>query len=140
MTHLTRRFQLVACALAVLAVVAGVATARTALTAQEVANATPPATPDALGSPVATPSAEVEIELKDFMFIPDEITVGVGTTITWTNRDPVAHTADAADDPQTFDSGNIAPGQTFQHTFDEPGTIDYICIYHGNMKGTIVVE
>lgn len=107
-------------------------------------------TPGPAGSPVVPPgqdhgsaepgSNEIAIEIKDFAFLPDNITVAVGTTITWTNRDPVAHTATATDNPGTFSSGNIAPGDSFSSTFDKPGTIPYVCVYHPNMRATVTVE
>ncbi len=105
-------------------------------------DATPaPATPDPDGTPLATPGAsEVVIDMESFTFNPETVTILVDTTIVWTNLDPVAHTADASDDPRTFDSGNIAPGERYRHTSDTRGTFPYVCIYHGNMRGTIVVD
>ena len=123
------------------------------VTANTCAAATPyvPVTPGPAGTPVAppehnqgdaSPAAEttVVVDIKDFAFVPAELTIAVGTTVTWTNSDPVPHTATATDDPRTFDSGNLPPGASYSYTFTEPGTIRYVCIYHPNMVGTIVVE
>ena len=91
------------------------------------------------GSSSATDSDKVDI--KDFAFDAKEIKVKVGTTVTWTNSDTTKHTATSDDgvDPK-FDTGDIDPGKTATVTFDKAGTFAYHCDYHGNMKGTIVVE
>jgi plastocyanin len=78
------------------------------------------------------------IEIKNFSFNPKELTVPVGTTVTWTNLDSVAHTATA--DAGAFNSGNLNPGQSFSFQFDKPGTYVYNCSYHPSMQGTIIVK
>ena len=63
--------------------------------------------------------------------------VAVGTTVTVVNKDGTDHTWTA--DDGTFSSGNIAPGDSFEFTFDEPGTYTYACRIHPTMTGTITV-
>lgn len=65
-------------------------------------------------------------------------TVAVGQTVTVTNEDTVDHTWTAVDGE--FDSGNIAQGASFDHSFDEVGEYDYFCTIHPTMTGTITVE
>jgi plastocyanin len=87
--------------------------------------------------------ATVEIAMKDISFQPSTITIKVGTTVTWTNDDPVAHTVTSGtrgNPSGLFDSGNVGPGQTFSFTFNEPGTYDYYCKIHSGMDGVVVVE
>jgi plastocyanin len=75
-------------------------------------------------------------------FQPQQITVRVGTTITWTNQDSVAHTVTAGsrDTPTgLFDPGEIAAGGPFSFTFTEPGTYEYHCALHPGMDGTVIV-
>lgn len=79
------------------------------------------------------------VEIKDLAFSPSAITIPVGGSITWTNNDSVPHTA-TAQDRSLLQSGTIEPGATFSQTFDTPGTIDYFCEFHANMKGSIVVQ
>jgi plastocyanin len=50
----------------------------------------------------------------------------------------VAHTATS--DTGVWDSGTLATGQSYSHTFDQPGTYTYHCTIHPFMKGTIVVQ
>lgn len=79
------------------------------------------------------------VVMKDIKFDPQEIVVDAGTTVTWTNEDPVDHTVTA--DDGSFDSGNLGEGDSFSHTFDEPGTYEYKCTLHPpNMTGTVIVE
>lgn len=73
-------------------------------------------------------------------FSPDTITVVVGAnnTVTFTNKDTATHTVTAADN--SFNSGDIKPGQSWTYTFNTPGTYTYYCIYHHAwMMGTVVV-
>jgi plastocyanin len=94
---------------------------------------TPAATPAA--SPAATGQASVAI--RDFAFAPAEIEVPAGTTVSWTNEDTVPHTATAGDG--AFDTGTIDGGGTASHTFDTEGRFEYVCAFHPNMAGAVVV-
>ena len=87
-------------------------------------------------------------------FQPATLTVPKGSTVTWTNTGQSVHTI--TDDPakainkadaalpggaQAWDSGNVAGGQSFSHTFDVPGTYKYFCLPHESlgMVATITV-
>jgi plastocyanin len=82
-----------------------------------------------------------EVDIPDISFAPDELTVKAGTTVTWTNSDDIPHTVtkDAGPGPE-FDSGNLAPGDTFEQTFDAEGTVDYVCTIHPGQAGSVTVE
>lgn len=106
-----------------------------------------PETQEALATPMETmavtddslnSSEGVEVEIEDFAYISATITVKVGTTVTWENKDKVQHTVTS--DSGLFDSGLLAKGVPFSFTFTEPGTYTYHCTPHPNMKGTIIVE
>jgi len=73
-------------------------------------------------------------------YLPDPITVvaGVNSTLKWFNNDNAPHTVTAND--ASFDSGNVAPGQSFTFTFTTPGTYQYHCVYHPWMTGTVIVK
>tara|TARA_B100001029_G_scaffold14478_1_gene9710 strand:+ start:1450 stop:3606 length:2157 start_codon:yes stop_codon:yes gene_type:complete len=75
----------------------------------------------------------------DMKFNPDDLTINVGDTITWTNDDNMAHTATSTSGPVSFDSGNIASGATWSFTFTQAGTYDYKCAYHSSMTASITV-
>jgi plastocyanin len=101
--------------------------------------ATPAASPEAspAASPVASPAADGAVDILNFAFDPPTITVPAGTTVTWTNRDEVPHTATG--DDGSFDTDTIDGGGSASHTFDSPGTFPYVCVFHPNMEGTVVV-
>jgi len=77
-------------------------------------------------------------------YIPAEVTVSVGETVTWSNDDTAAHTVTSgtpSDGPDgTFDSSLFMAETTFEHTFDEAGTYDYFCMVHPWMIGTVQVN
>src|SRR5918999_1022499 len=80
-----------------------------------------------------------EVSMEGIQFQPAEVTVGVGDAVTWTNDDSVAHDV-TADSFSSGESGGMASGDTFEQTFDEAGTFDYVCTVHPGMEGTVVVE
>lgn len=77
------------------------------------------------------------VTIRDYEFDPRDITVSVGTTVTWTNEGPTAHTATA--DDGTFDTGNLVKGQTGTYKFTKAGTYKYHCTPHPYMKATVTV-
>jgi plastocyanin len=93
-------------------------------------------------APLPTAQAVAQVNLVNTTFQPQQIEVAVGTTVTWTNQDTVAHTVTAGprDNPSgLFDSGNMEAGGTFSFTFTEPGTYEYFCSPHPGMDGTVIV-
>jgi plastocyanin len=72
-------------------------------------------------------------------YSPENVTVviGVNNTVTWVSHSLSFDTVTGVNG--TFDSGSIAPGQTFSHTFTSPGTYRYLCIYHPWMVGSVRV-
>lgn len=86
--------------------------------------------------PADAPDGAATITIADFAF--DGVTeVAVGTTVVVTNDDTTTHTWTALDG--AFDSGALAPGDTFEFTFTVAGSFDYQCNFHPSMTGTIVV-
>ncbi len=83
-----------------------------------------------------TAPSSVSVSLKSFAFNPSDIQVAVGGTVTFTNNDSTAHTVTG----DTFDSGPIAPGASFSHTFDTAGTIPIHCTIHPSMKASVTVK
>jgi plastocyanin len=76
---------------------------------------------------------------------PSPLTVKVGTSVTWTNKDSSIHTVtsglpEEGDVGTLFDSSLISPGMTFVHVFDKRGTLDYSCTLHPFMHGQIIVK
>ncbi|HJT84097.1 MAG TPA: multicopper oxidase domain-containing protein [Nitrososphaeraceae archaeon] len=79
-------------------------------------------------------------------FVPKDISVKAGSTVTWTNDDSTIHTV-VEGGPETassgatpaFDSSIIAPGATFENTFDTAGDFNYYCNLHPFMTGKVTV-
>lgn len=80
----------------------------------------------------------VEGSMKNLAYAPATFNVAGGATIVWRNDDPLPHTVTA--DDGSWDSGLIAPGATWQRTFDRPGSYPFHCTPHPFMKGTVVVR
>jgi len=76
--------------------------------------------------------------VEEFLFLPQQIQVPVGTTVTFSNGGTVSHTATAQDN--SWDSGDIQPGGTASVTFDTAGTWIYNCTPHPWMIGKVVVQ
>jgi plastocyanin len=83
---------------------------------------------------------EVTIEIVDFFFDPEDVTVTVGTTVTWVNVGPTDHTTTAYVDGDKFwDSAIMVEGDVFSFTFEEPGSYDYLCALHPSMTAHLEV-
>lgn len=99
--------------------------------------------PSASG-PAATPAASDAaagsnaVNISNFAFAPASLTVPVGTTVTWTNKDEEPHTV-VSSDGTTFHSPGMGTDATFSFTFQNAGTFAYICSIHPMMHGTVVV-
>jgi plastocyanin len=88
-----------------------------------------------------------QVFMQGSAFNPTTRTVSAGTTVTWVNKDGVAHTATSSSVPAgaaTFSSGNVGANGQFQVTFATAGTYQYYCTIHGSpgagMHGTIIVQ
>jgi len=83
-------------------------------------------------------AAANEVIIDNFAFAPASLTVSVGTTVTWTNRDDDAHQVYATND--LFKSSPMDTNDKFSFEFKAPGTYPYYCRLHPQMKGQIVVQ
>jgi plastocyanin len=86
----------------------------------------------------APPVMGDQVAIDNFAFVPPNVSVTSGTTVTWTNDDDVDHTV-TSDDGTTFDSGAFGHGLTFSFTAGQPGTYTYTCKIHPFMKATLIV-
>ena len=85
-------------------------------------------------------AGSVVVPIADFAFLPAELHVHAGQTVTWVNceESPTSHTSHA--DGEEWSSPLLGPGASFSHRFDQPGTFDYHCDPHPFMTGRVVVE
>jgi amicyanin len=80
----------------------------------------------------------VSVSMDHNTFIPSEITVAPGTTVTWVNNETMPHTV--VDPSKGFRSKMLAKDATFSFTFTTAGDYDYLCSIHPNMKGKVIVK
>ena len=94
------------------------------------------------GPPVTTPLPP-EVQIMNFSYSPTQLTVKAGSSVQWTNTDPVEHTVTVGGHGGghvgSIDSGMMVQGQKFNYTFETPGTYEYHCDPHPTMMGTITV-
>ena len=83
-------------------------------------------------------AAPAEVKIDNFSFGPQTLTVPVGTTVTWTNRDDIPHTIVSTDG--VFKSKVRDTDETFSYTFTKAGTYNYFCSVHPKMTGKIIVQ
>jgi len=82
--------------------------------------------------------ATAEVKIDNFSFGPGTVTVSVGTTVTWTNRDDIPHTVVSTD--RVFKSKVLDTDENFSFTFNKTGTFTYFCSVHPKMTGKVVVQ
>jgi plastocyanin len=83
-------------------------------------------------------AANTEIKIDNFSFGPETLTVPVGATVTWTNKDDIPHTTVSTDG--SFKSKVMDTDEKFSYTFTKPGTYSYFCSVHPKMTGKVVVQ
>jgi plastocyanin len=86
----------------------------------------------------AQTAASAAVKIDNFSFGPTALTVPVGTTVTWTNRDDIPHTVVSTDG--VFKSKALDTDDKFSFVFTKPGTYAYFCSIHPKMTGTVVVQ
>src|ERR1700751_1314469 len=83
-------------------------------------------------------SATAEVKIDNFSFGPAALTVSVGTTVTWINRDDIPHTVVSTD--KVFKSKVLDTDEKFSYTFTKAGEFPYFCSIHPKMTGSVVVQ
>ena len=81
-------------------------------------------------------AATIQITMENLVVSPAETSAKVGDTIEWINKDVFAHTATARNGD--FDV-NIAPKKTVTSILKKPGTVEYYCRFHPNMKAVLTI-
>jgi plastocyanin len=87
---------------------------------------------------VAAQDATNVITIDNFTFSPKELTVAVGTTVKWVNRDDIPHTI--VEKKTTFRSKALDTDDSYSYTFTSVGDFDYFCGLHPHMVGKVIVK
>ena len=80
---------------------------------------------------------DTKVSIDNFTFAPAQLTIKVGTTVTWTNHDDIPHTVVSAG---KFRSKTLDTDDSFSFTFTAAGDYKYFCSLHPHMTGMIKVE
>lgn len=78
----------------------------------------------------------IQVIVDKLVFAPVDVNAKVGDTVEWVNKDAFAHTATATNGDWNV---TLAPTQNGQLVLKKPGTTDYFCKFHPNMKGRVIV-
>lgn len=94
-------------------------------------------------APVVLPQAGATVAVVDNDYNPREVQIDPGGSVTWNQTGELPHTVTA--DDGSFDSGEMGQGDSFSHSFEEPGSYPYYCRFHGGpggagMSGVVVVS
>lgn len=82
----------------------------------------------------------VAVDISNLQYHPENIEISVGTTVVWTNSDPMSHTVTSRPGvPVAFDSGIMASSGSFSYTFTVAGSYQYYCMIHPWMSGNVTV-
>jgi len=84
------------------------------------------------------PASTAEVKIDNFSFGPQTLTVAVGTTVTWINRDDIPHTV--VSNNGVFKSKVLDTDDKFSYTFSKAGDYQYFCSIHPKMTGKVVVQ
>ena len=84
-------------------------------------------------------SGQYQVKIDNFSFGPADLTVPVGSTVTWVNQDDVPHNVRSTDG-KDIKSPVLDTDQKFTFTFSQAGTYAYYCSFHPKMTGKVVVE
>lgn len=90
------------------------------------------------GCAYAQPAAANSIEIKNFSFVPMNLVVTAGTSVTWKNLDGEPHTVTSTD--MLFRSGALDQNDTFTFEFSKPGVYKYVCSIHPMMTANVTVK
>jgi plastocyanin len=80
---------------------------------------------------------QVQVTIDNFTFVPRQLTLKVGDSVTWTNHDDIPHTVVSAG---RFRSKTLDTDNSFAFTFTAAGDYTYFCSLHPHMTGVIKVE
>jgi plastocyanin len=94
--------------------------------------------PNVTAADQTSPAANADIKIDNFSFGPQTITVPVGATVTWTNRDDIPHTSVST--AGVFKSKVMDTDERFSYRFTKAGTYPYYCTIHPKMTGQVVVK
>ncbi len=92
----------------------------------------------AVALPATAATGGVQVMIKNFDFMPMDVTVPVGGSVTWKNLDEEPHTVTSPDG--SFKSDALDEYDTYTFKFTKPGVYKYLCTIHPRMRATVTVK
>ena len=94
-----------------------------------------------LNVPFASPAAAAtqQVMMQNYAYSPAALTVRVGDTVTWMQHDEAPHDVVTTSAPVAFRSPQLSAGQSWSYTFRQPGTYQYYCSVHPDMRASVTV-
>ena len=83
----------------------------------------------------------LEVEILKFTFIPDTLTVKVGDTVRWVNKEKRQYHSiwfEELGEEEPVDY--FFPDESYERTFTKAGTFNYRCGPHEKMTGVVIVK
>jgi len=90
--------------------------------------------------PRVTPSAQPHVDVIDYGFSPQQISVQVGASITWANDGDDGHDVTGSGPGGEWRSGPLAPSERYTRQFNLTGIFEYDCTIHPEMRGRVIVQ
>lgn len=87
----------------------------------------------------SAPGAAVEIGMRGLQFVPKDVTVKVGSTVSWKNNEDIPHNV-VAEKGADFESDTFGKDGTYEFKAMKAGVVTYVCTIHPGMEGTLTVE
>jgi plastocyanin len=88
---------------------------------------------------VAAPPTRT-VDIRQFAFVPKDVTVEPGTRIVWTNHDETPHTVTSTSAPKVMASPGLDTDDRFEFVFEREGDFAYLCTVHPMMTGVVHVR
>ena len=99
--------------------------------------------PEVMDASVIIPNGNFDVSSSSF-YMPLNLEIPRGTTVTWTNDDSVPHTVQSQDEfgnvIALFNSAPLNTGDKFEYTFEEAGVYNYFCSFHPWRVGVVTVK
>ena len=92
---------------------------------------------------VIIPNGNFDVSSSGF-YLPLNLQISVGTTVTWVNEDSVPHNIQSLDElgsvTDVFNSPPLNTGDRFEFTFEESGIYNYYCSFHPWRVGSVTIS
>ncbi len=97
--------------------------------------------PNKPADPVTTPVMVAEVGVSDSAFTPASVSVSTGARVTWTNTGAAPHAVETTAAPAgaAIKGATMRTAGIFAHVFTTAGTYEYLCPFHKDMTGSVVV-